>query len=203
MVSTTFESWRAAPVNSRIIPPSQTRTLLVVLNVDDGRLELPGCHLAVEQDIDFAVGTVLEFRKAKVRRHEADTCSGSPDVSTLSSHIPSSRVEHLRGEVDHRNLSNVVSGSTNTGAECTKTDRRCLGNDGVRDGTHGTCEDEGDDDTETGLGIVGGDALWDGCTDTEDEEQGDVGGSTPEVDSATAEPAAEGPCEDVGNQLET
>jgi hypothetical protein len=41
-------------------------SLLVVLDIDDSRLEFPGRNLAVEQNVQLAVRAALEFRKTKV-----------------------------------------------------------------------------------------------------------------------------------------
>ena len=37
--------------------------LLIFLNVNDGRLELPGSNLAVEQDVSLTIRAVLQLRK--------------------------------------------------------------------------------------------------------------------------------------------
>lgn len=101
------------------------------MGIDDSLLELSGRDLAVEQDIRLTVRTVLELRKTKVGRNKANNSSASPDITTLASHVPASGVEELGGEVDHGDLSNVVCGTANTGAESTETHRGRLGNDGV------------------------------------------------------------------------
>jgi hypothetical protein len=178
------------------------RTLLVLSDINDGRLELPSGNPTVEQDIEFTVGATLKFRKAEVRGDEADTGCASPDVTALASQVPAGRVEHLRREEDHGDLGNVVGGATNTGAQSTETNGRGLGDDGVGDGSEGSSVHEGDDDTETGLGIVGLNVLGNRRADTEEEEQGDVCGCAPQVDSSAAEPSGKRPRETVGYQLE-
>ena len=175
---------------------------MVVLNIDDGALELPGGNLTVEQNIGLTVGSVLKLRQEEEGRDEADDGSTSPDVTTLASKIPSSRVEKLRSKVDHGDFSNVVGGTTDTSAEGTETDRGGLSNDGVGDGTEGTGVDEGDQYAENGLGVVCSGGLVDGGNNTEEEEESDVDGSTPEIDGSSAEPCGKRPGDGVGDELE-
>lgn len=131
---------------------------------------------------------MLELRQTEVSKDPADDRSTSPDVTALSSQVPASGVQHLRGEVDHRNLGNVVGSAADTSAQGTQTDGRGLGDDGVRDGSEGEGVAEGDQDSQDGLGVIGGVVLGDGGTDTEDDEEGDVGRGTVEVDGSAAEP---------------
>jgi hypothetical protein len=105
--------------------------LLVVLDVNNGRLELPGRDSAIEQDIAFTVRAVLELRKEEEGHNPADASGATPDVTTLACEIPPGRVEHLRGEIDHRDFRDIVGGATDTGAQSAKTDGGRLGNDGV------------------------------------------------------------------------
>lgn len=84
------------------------------------------------------VRPVFQLRQEEVRRNPADTSRTSPDVTTLPSHVPSRSVQHLRGQENHRNFSNVVCGATDTGAQSAKTDGRRLSDDRVRDWTEGT-----------------------------------------------------------------
>ena len=91
-------------------------TLLVLLDVNNSRLELPGRNLAIEQDVHFTVRAVLELRKEEESHDPADASGSSPDVTALACQVPSGRVEHLRGEVDHGNFGDVVGGTTDTGA---------------------------------------------------------------------------------------
>ena len=67
--------------------------LLIVLNINYCRLELPSRHSAVEQDITLAIRAVLELRKEEEGHDPADDCSTSPDVTTLACEIPSGRIE--------------------------------------------------------------------------------------------------------------
>ena len=46
-------------------------------------------------------------------------------------------------------------------------------------------------------------AGWDRGADTENKEQSDVGGCTPEIDSSTTEPGGKEPRARVSNELKT
>lgn len=63
------------------------------------------------QDVDFAIRAMLHLREGKVRDDPADRCE-----------VPSCGVEHLRSEIDHRDLGNIVGGTTDTSAQSAKTD---------------------------------------------------------------------------------
>ncbi|KAI6774638.1 hypothetical protein HG531_001487 [Fusarium graminearum] len=108
------------------------------------------------------------------------------NISTLASKVPSCRVEQLRGQVDHRDLSDVISGTTNTSAQSAETDGRCLGDDGVRDGSKTSSVNEGDQYAEDSLGVIGGAVLVDGGDDTEEEEEGNIVGSFDEIEKGRA-----------------
>jgi hypothetical protein len=94
--------------------------LLVIFRVDDGRLELSSWNLAVEQDIALTVGAMLELREEEESHAKADAGSTPPDVTTLSCQVPPCWVEHLRGEIDHWDLSDIVGGTTDTGTQGAK-----------------------------------------------------------------------------------
>lgn len=83
---------------------------------------------------------MLELRKEEVGHDPADASRTTPDVTAFAGKVPPSRVEHLRGEIDHGNLRDVVAGTTDTGAEGAKADGGRLGNDGIRDWSEGTGE---------------------------------------------------------------
>ena len=104
------------------ISSTLSNTLFVVSNINDSRLELPGRNPAVEQDIRLTIRAILELRKEEEGRKEAHNGCTSPDISTLASEIPSSWVEKLRRQVDHGDLGNIVSRTTDTSAQSTKTD---------------------------------------------------------------------------------
>lgn len=182
----------------QVLPPT---SLLVVLDIDDSRLELPGRDLAVEQDVRLTVRAVLELGKAKVGRHEADDGGATPDVAALAREVPARGVEQLRGEVDHGDLGDVVGGAADAGAEGAEAHGGGLGDDGVGDGAEGAGVHERDEDAEDGLGVVGRRVLLDRRTDAEDEEKGDVGDGAPEVDGSTAEPRCEEQGSNVGDEL--
>lgn len=108
-------------------------------------LELAGGDPAIEQDVALTVGAVLELGEEEVGHDPADEGGAAPDVAALAGQIPPGWVEHLGREVDHGDLGHVVGGAADAGAQRAETDRRRLGDDGVRDGSHGSGEDEGDD----------------------------------------------------------
>lgn len=139
--------------------PDTPITLLILVDTNDSRTKLPRRDLAIKQDVRLAVRAMLELRQPEVRRDPANQSSAAPDVAALSSEIPSRGVKHLRSEIDHRNLCNIVRRTTDTRAERAQTDRRCLGDNGIRNRTHGAGEDERDQYSQNGLGIVGRLAL--------------------------------------------
>lgn len=178
-------------------------SLLIVLDIDYSLLELPGRNLAVEEDIKLTVRAVLHFRQEEVCQDPAHNRGAAPDETTLARHVPTSRVEQLRRQVDHGNFGNVVRSATDTGAQSAKAHRGRLGDDGVGDGAEGACEDERDDDAEDGLCVICRAALGDRGADSQNEEEGDVSGCAPEVDGAAAEPAADKPGAGVGDKTKT
>jgi hypothetical protein len=105
---------------------SRNYRLLLVVQFDIGRGELPSRHFTVEQNIDLSVRSVLEFRKTEVCHHETENSRPSPDESTFSAKVPTGRVEHLTGQVDTRDFDGVVEASAYSGRQRTKTDRRGL-----------------------------------------------------------------------------
>lgn len=90
--------------------------LLVIFNVNNGRLELPRRNTTIEQDVTLAIGAMLELREKEEGCYPADTSSTPPYVSALSCKIPTCWVEQLRSQIDHWNLRDVVSSSANTSA---------------------------------------------------------------------------------------
>ncbi len=109
----------------------------------------------------------------------AHNSSTSPDVTTFAREIPSGWVQQLRSQVDHGNFGDVVCGATDTSTQSSKANRRRLGNDGVCDGSKSTSIDEGNDNSENGLGVVGRATLFYGSAHAEDEQKGDIGGCAP------------------------
>jgi len=92
------------------------RALLVILDVENGRSEFPGRNLSIEQNINLTIRAVLELRKEEVRHYPADKGSTSPDVTAFACEVPSCGVKHLRGQIDHGNFRDIVSGTTNSSA---------------------------------------------------------------------------------------
>lgn len=122
------------------------RSLLVLVYVDDSLLELPGGDLALEQDIRLTVRAMLKLRQEEVSHNPANARRTSPDVAALSREVPSVGVEHLRGEVDHGDLGDVVRRTPDAGAQRAKTNGRRFSDDGVGDGAERTGVNDGDDD---------------------------------------------------------
>lgn len=172
------------------------------MDVDDGRLELPGGHLAVEQDIDLTVRAVLELGQEEEGHDPAHARGAAPDEAALARDVPPRRVEQLRGEVDHGDLGDVVGGPADARAQGAEPHRRRLGDDGVGDWAQGAGVDERDEDAEAGLGVVGRVVLRDRGADAEDHEEGYVDACAPEVDCAAAEPGGDEPGADIGDELE-
>jgi hypothetical protein len=107
------------------------------------------------------------------------------------------------GQVDHGNLCNVVGGTTDSGAQSTKTDRGRLRDNSIGNGSACAGENEGDEDTQNGLGIVRRRALVDRGADAKNDKQSDVGGCAPEINSSTTEPSRQTPGACVGHKLKT
>jgi hypothetical protein len=115
---------------------------------------------------------VLELGQEEVRHDPADERSAAPDIAALAGHVPSGGVEHLGCEVDHGNFCNVlflsvsdglylwdeenfyVSSTADTSAQSTETHSRRFCNDGVGDRSHGSGENERDQDSQYGLSVV-------------------------------------------------
>jgi hypothetical protein len=183
-----------------LIRYANRHALVVVLDINNGALELPGRYLTVEQNVNFTVRAVLELGQEEVGHDPAENSGASPDVTTLARQIPPGWVQHLRGQEDHWNLGNIVRGTADTSAQSAETDGRCLGNNGIGDRSEGAGVHERNNNTQAGLRVVGLVVLGDRGNDGEDEEERDVGGRAPEVDGSTAEPGSKRPREGVGNE---
>lgn len=100
--------------------PCSHHALLVVFDIDNSMFELPGRNPAIEQDITLTVRAVLEFGQKQERHDPADKSGAAPDITALACEIPSGRVEHLRGEIDHGNLGDVIGSAPDTGTQRTQ-----------------------------------------------------------------------------------
>lgn len=96
--------------------------LMIILDIDDSLVELPGRHLAVEENVQLAVRAMLHLRQEEVCHDPADDSGAAPDIAALATKIPARRIEQLGSEVDHRNLGDVVSGATDSRAQGSQTD---------------------------------------------------------------------------------
>lgn len=61
--------------------------LLVVLHIDLGLLPLASRYLAVEHDVDLAVGAALHLRQPEVCADQAEQTSATPDVTALAAEV--------------------------------------------------------------------------------------------------------------------
>jgi len=176
--------------------------LVVVLDIDDGLLELSRRDLAVEQNVQLAITPTLEFRQAKKCASETDSSSATPDISALACKIPTSRVQHLTGQVNHRNLRNVVRSATDSSGQSPQPHGARFGDDGVGDWTESSGVHEGDEDSEDRLRVVRSVVLRDRGADAEEHQECAVCGSAVEENIAAAEVGAKGNRENCGDELE-
>lgn len=174
---------------------------MIILNINDRLLKLPRRHLPAKENIQLAITPPLKLRQAKVSANKTERRSAAPNVSTLARQVPARGVQHLAGEVDHRNLCNVVCASADAGGESAQSDGAGFGDDGVGDGTERAGVDEGDQDAENGLGVVCAAALGDSCADAKEDEEGEVDGCTPKEDGSAAANVGEGDREHGGDEL--
>ena len=61
--------------------------LLVVLGIDGSVLPLASWHMAVEQDVDLAVGAPLHLRDVEVGQNQAEECCACPDVAAFAAEV--------------------------------------------------------------------------------------------------------------------
>jgi hypothetical protein len=61
--------------------------LLVVLGVDDGILPLASRHMAIEEDVDLAVGSALHLWDVEVGKSETEECRACPNITTFSAEV--------------------------------------------------------------------------------------------------------------------
>jgi len=161
--------------------------LLIIPKINNRLLKLPRGHLPIKQNIRLSIRPVFQLRQTEERNNPAYHGGTAPHIATLARKIPAGRIQHLRSEIDHGDLSGVVSSASDTRAEGAQTDGGGFGDGRVGDGAEGAGEDEGDDDAEAGLRVVGGCVLGDAGADAEEEEEGYVDSGAPEVDCSTAE----------------
>ena len=58
--------------------------LLVIVDIDNSLLPLPGGDLALEQDVDLAVRPALHLGQEEVGGDEAEEAGGAPDVAAFA-----------------------------------------------------------------------------------------------------------------------
>jgi hypothetical protein len=61
--------------------------LLVVVDVNSRLAPLASLHMAVEENIDFAVGAALHFRQPDPGQQEADKASCAPNITAAAAQV--------------------------------------------------------------------------------------------------------------------
>lgn len=198
--------------------------LLVGRDIDMSLLPLAGRDLALEQDVDLAVGPVLHLGQVEECREEADEAGGAPDVAALAAQVgllrlcvskivhckrfggggeaSYIRVKHITREENARDINNIIRRTSNTRSQRPKTDRRGLANNnprsrrGAQNKQHRNNKAEGC--LREGCLLV----LGDGARDSQGDEEADVDEGAPDVDGATAEVGGEDPGEHDEDHLQ-
>lgn len=57
------------------------------MDIDDGLLPLAGLDLALEQNVDLSVRSVLHLRKPDECHDQADETGTRPDITTLATEV--------------------------------------------------------------------------------------------------------------------
>lgn len=180
-----------------------TSNSLVILDINDRALELPRWNLALEENVQLAITPPLELWQAEEGADEAYGRSATPDVSALSGEVPTRRVKHLTCEENHRNLCNVVCTSSDASGERSQSHGARFRDDGVCDGTQGSCVHEGDQDAKDCLCVVCAAVLGNRCANAEEDEESAVDGGAPKEDVTAAEGGTQGNGDDRCHKLET
>jgi hypothetical protein len=183
-------------------PACTIPNLLIILNPNNRLLKLPRRHLPLEQNIQLPVTAPLQLRQPKERTRETNSRSPAPNKSTLTRQIPPRRVQHLTRQVNHRDLSHIIRSPTHSRRQRSQAHGAGLGDDGVGNWSEGSGVDEGDQDSEDRLRVVGAAVLRDRGADAEQHQKGAVCGGAVEEDVAAAEVGAERDREDCGDELE-
>ncbi len=100
--------------------PSYQRTFLrnysclrVRVDIDIHLLPLAGRDLALEHDVDLAVGAILHFRQEEVGRDQADESRGAPNVAALApNYIELASAQPIAGAKDETTYGFHLEGST-------------------------------------------------------------------------------------------
>lgn len=103
--------------------------LLVIVDIDDCPLPLAGWNMTIEQDINFAVRSVLHLWEPDPSHDCAEKGSAGPDVTALATKVSLVRVEHVAGQEDTRNVGQVVGTPSDTSRQWPEPDGRRLSND--------------------------------------------------------------------------
>jgi len=92
VLATRSLSTSSTPFHLSTPPPPY---LLVVGDVDEGRLELLGRDLAGEEDVKLSVRAVFHLGQEEVSHDEADDGGPAPDVAALAGEVPTGRVQQF------------------------------------------------------------------------------------------------------------
>lgn len=165
------------------------------MDVDDGLLPLAGLDLALEENVDLSVRSVLHLRKPDVCHDQADETGTSPDIAALATEVGASGVKHPRGEEDTGDVDEVVAATADTSGERSKTNSGRFSDDDPRGGSGSEGEEDGDNETEgsLGVGVDGGLDITDSGGDTESDQEDSVSERAPEVNGSTTEVTGENP----------
>lgn len=104
----------------------QTNPSLILIDPNLRRLELSRRNLSLEQNIRLAIRPMLQFRQSEVRSNPHHQRRASPNIPALAGQVPSRGVQHPRRQVNHRDLSDVVRGPSNSCAQRAQSHRRGL-----------------------------------------------------------------------------
>jgi hypothetical protein len=132
-------------------PPARSKISLVVLGVDDGTLPLASRHVAVEQDVDLAVGAALHLWDVVVGQDQAKECRACPNIAAFAAEVSALCglslsaicwredlgrikrtylwVEHVTRQEDTRDVDQVVATSSDTRGKGSESDGRGFAND--------------------------------------------------------------------------
>jgi len=124
------------------------RYLLIIFDAELVLGPLASRNLALEQDIDLAVRATLELRQEEVCSNQANCTGPAPDITTFSTEVSTSRVEHVGSKENTGDLHDVVNTTTESSSERSETDSRRLSDNGIRNGSGAQGEQNRDDEAE-------------------------------------------------------
>lgn len=96
------------PHHRRIAP------LLILIDPNLGRLELPRRYLSLEENIRLTIRPMLQLRQSKVRPNPHHQRRAPPDITAFAGQVPPRGIKHPRREINHRDFSDVVCGPSDS-----------------------------------------------------------------------------------------